>query len=101
MFTVSPGAHVSHPPGEGLEGDSASLIDSGVYSKDLSVFYYFRRAVMVDPFVSSVIVSVGDSGDGDLGVGSCLHDYWRRGIVGWIRMGPSGLCFVGIAGGWQ
>ncbi len=67
VFTVSPGAHVRCPPGEGLEGGGASLIDS---AEDLSVFYYFGCTVMLDPFDSSVVDSVGGSGDNDPGIGS-------------------------------
>ena len=94
VFTVSPGAHVCCPPGEGVEVAGASLVDSGVYSEDLSIFYHFGCAVTVDLFVSSVVDSVGDGGDRDLGFEPCLHDFWRGGIVGWIWMGLSGLCFV-------
>ena len=84
VFMVSPGAHVRRPPGEGVEDAGVLLVDSGVYSKDLSVFYYFQRTVTVVPFVSSMVDSVGDGGDRDLGFEPCLRDFWRGGIVRWI-----------------
>ena len=43
------------------------------------MFYYFGCAVTVDPFVSSVVDSVGDGGDGDLGFEPCLCDSWTGG----------------------
>ena len=93
VFTVSPGAHVRHPPGEDVGSAGVSLADSGVYSEDLSVFYYFGRAVTVDPFVSSVVDSVGDGGDGGLGFEPCLRDFWRGGDCKMDMDGPEWAMF--------
>ena len=96
VFTVSPRVHVRCPSGEGLENKSASLIDSDVYSEDYSMFYYFRGMMTVDPFVSSVIDSIGDGSDGDLGVESCLQ---LSDGFGWARVG---CIFSGFsAAGWR
>ena len=95
VFTVSPVAHLHHPPGEGVEGEGASLIDSSVYSKDLIMFYYFGHTpLMVDPFVSSMVDSLEVVVTGFLGL-SHVYMTFGGGIGGWIWYCLSGLCFVG------
>ena len=80
MFTVSPGAQVHFPP------DGMSPVDSGIFSEDLSV-YYFGHAVLVDPFSALVVNSSSVGSGGDLGVEPVLHDFLRGGLsdgFGWV-----------------